>query len=174
MCQCDTLDDLDLSTRRSFNRRIKETKTIVPELVKIDEHPDQEHGLFRCSECDQYWQTARAWNWGNEKYIFKVPVIASADWIAAPYMDPDEVFISGSVMNRFFEQTEALLEDPSKRACGVTDCSQIRLKFSALCIEHHVRQLQAIGTLPKRPRGRWFVSMPESLRAQEVLNDDSP
>jgi hypothetical protein len=39
------------------------------------------------------WQCSRAWNWGNEKYIFKVPDVELADWLELRFMSPDEWLI---------------------------------------------------------------------------------
>jgi hypothetical protein len=121
--------------REAVSNRTKETKAILTKLTLLANHDDQEHRLYKDDETGDYWQYASAWNWGAKPYCFLVPSIETAEWQMERYVDPDELLIFVAAMGQY-------LSVPSNR--------------SIPNLATHMRMLQQIGTLPKKPEGRWF------------------
>src|SRR3712207_5349995 len=89
-CGCPLYGDLPL-TRDSVKRRIGETRIIKQYLRAAERHPEGEHLLLKCRVCGQLWQSSRAWNFGDQEYVFKVPATRETEWIIEPYVQPDEL-----------------------------------------------------------------------------------
>jgi hypothetical protein len=150
-CKCSEYEHLEFR-RAAISKRIRQSKKLKKTLQMIVEHGAGEHKLLKCPECDQYWQSSRAWNWGNDEYLFKVPDITSDEWLQEPYIQPDELLIYDAVMRNYMDQ-----EFPeSSRQCRVADCDEHALTVSVFCLWHHIESLQESKVLPKEPDGRWF------------------
>lgn len=112
-----------------------------------------EHSLLRCPACDQHWQISRAWNWGNDQYLFKVPSIGPDDWLAEPYVQPDELLIYSALMQDYMEKSNFVERETECRADG---CTNRAVRYSVFCVKDHIASLQKAGALPAFPQGRWF------------------
>lgn len=152
LCDCQQYLDLEM-TRKLISQRIKATRTLKKRLAKLAESKDKEHRLYRCESCGQAWQASRAWNWGNELYLFRVPPIELSEWLAQPYVQPDELLIYWSVLGQFLQQPIALKDD----LCRVEYCGRKAIIHSAHCLKHHVENLERTQMLPQFPSGRWFA-----------------
>ncbi|WP_210490327.1 hypothetical protein [Rufibacter aurantiacus] len=109
--------------------------------------------LYQCLYCQQFWQSNRAWNWGNKEYLIKVPAIEVEDWKVDPYMQPDQMLIYSALMIEYFEKN--ILAD-SEKLCSKESCNRPALTTSVLCKDHFIQNLQEFHLLPKRPSGRLF------------------
>jgi hypothetical protein len=148
-CECKSFEDVEL-TREAVNHRARQTTSLKLRLQLIAKHTDGEHWLFQCRECGQNWLRSLAWNWGNKEYLFRVPRIESDAWIKEPFVQPDELLIFASLLNRFHFE-------PSEHKCRRDGCAKNSVKLSAFCVNHHIQNLQKVGTFPQTPIGRWFV-----------------
>jgi hypothetical protein len=151
-CDCSAYGHLGLD-RKSISVRIPKSKQILRTLDHVADHEDREHRLFRCSHCGQFWQSARAWNWGNDPYVFQVPNLSTDEWCAEPFVDPDALMVFDAVMRGYFARTEFT---PGEQTCRDSQCNKAAAKGLAHCKDHHVRMLQNAGSLPKCPSGRMF------------------
>jgi hypothetical protein len=148
-CNCASYEDLELR-RDAISRRIKETKRLLKVLAPLATDATGEHRLLRCSECAQHWQVSRAWSWGNDPYVFRVPTIAIEDWIQQQFVEPDELLIYAAAVH------DLPSPERSTDPCREVGCQEAAIRFSVFCQAHHVRQLQSFGRFPKEPYGRWF------------------
>src|ERR1043165_3602908 len=89
-CTCAKYDHLQLNSG-SIYKRLTETRSFLPALQLVAEHPGGEHKLFCCPFCSQYWQLSKAWMWNNVEYAFKVEEVMPEDWQQEPYLPPDEM-----------------------------------------------------------------------------------
>jgi hypothetical protein len=151
-CTCSKYPPLDLS-RASINKRIKATQAILKPLVLLAANEDSKLKLLQCPQCAQYWQTGWEWNLGGTEYAFQVPPIAVADWQQEPYGQPAAWMVYTALMQNYFSKTTL---EPSEKPCRVAQCPHLATKFSGVCEQHHIEQLQQFGVLPKRPMGRLF------------------
>ena len=151
-CTCNNYPDLK-PDRKSVLKRINETKILKKVLVQLDKHPDGENILFHCEDCGQFWQSSRAWNWGNEEYLFKVPETQVEVWKDEPYVQPDELIVFIGAMQNFMSNFRPV-ETTSK--CKVEGCNNNAIELSVFCANHHVESLQSVGNLPKKPQGKLF------------------
>lgn len=151
-CDCDKYPPLEL-LRESINGRIRQSRALHRRLAILGRHPGHEHILYQCPVCQQTWQGSRAWNWGNDEYLFAVPQVPLCEWMSEPYVQPDELLIFVAVMRDFLERQTW---EPTERACGQQGCPKAAIKLSAFCREHHVANLQRSRLLPASPSGRWF------------------
>jgi hypothetical protein len=151
-CSCAKYDDLELY-RHNIGRRIRETRDIKKGLTLLAEHPSNMYKLFRCEVCGQFWQSTCAWNWGGKEYIYRVPAISIEDWLAEPYIRPDELLIYNAMMSNWYEKAKPRESD---RPCRREGCPNRAIEGLVQCLEHHLEDLQRVHALPTRPQGRWF------------------
>src|SRR5207244_752755 len=104
-CNCASYPDLE-PNRKSIDRRIRQTRAIKKTLQVVAEQPHRVNTLYKCQECGQFWQGNWAWNWGGKEYLFKVPDIWDAGWLAEPYAQPDLLLIYIASMDRFLNQND--------------------------------------------------------------------
>lgn len=149
-CECNQYQHLEL-IRKAISKRIRETKSLKKKLDLLAENG--EHKLWRCRACNQLWQSSRAWNWGAEEYLFKVPEISVDEWLNKPFIQPDEMLIHTSVMKDYMDG-QTFVEKPEK--CRTEGCIKRAIELSVFCLEHHVESLQNAGRLPQTPQGRLF------------------
>jgi len=152
VCSCSKYEDLEF-LRKVIAKRIKESRPLKKSFVQIAEHSEKEHKLYRCVECDQYWQGSRAWNWGNDEYLFKVPPIDTDLWKSEVFVQPDELLIFTSVVSNFLNRNTFTKKDS---LCSVTECEQFAVSGSVNCLRHHLESLQRARMIPIYPSGRWF------------------
>ncbi len=152
-CGCTKFGPIELY-RDEVSTRIKETTELTQEFETIARHNGGEHKLLKCSMCDQYWQISRAWNWGNDEYLFKVPRIQSDEWLKEPYVQPDELLIYNSMMQDYIQKNNFVEKETECQADG---CRNRAVRFSIFCVEDHIKSLQNAGVLPKTVQGRWFA-----------------
>ena len=150
-CECDKFEHLELY-RAAVSKRIKETKLLKGKLNLLAEK--DEHQLWRCPPCGQLWQGSRAWSWGAKEYLFKVPDISVGDWLAEPYMRPDEMLVYDAVMRNYMKG-QTFVEKAEK--CRTDACHNQAIELSVFCLSHHVEHLQNAGRFPPPPRGRIFL-----------------
>ncbi len=152
MCLCVQFNDLEF-LRAAITKRIKDSRELKKSLTVISKHMDGEHKLYHCAACGQLWQGSRAWNWGNDEYLFRVPPVEPTDWESEVYVQPDELLIFTAVMHNFlmrgaFKDTASI--------CRTEGCSRNAVSGSVNCLSHHLGNLQKLGTMPPYPIGRWF------------------
>ena len=152
-CECEGYEHLEL-LRKCIDRRIKETKKLRKQFEILAEHENRLDKLLRCEACGQYWQSSRAWNFGNKEYQFKVPEIEIAEWLSEPYVRPDQMLIHSAIMQDYFERNTFAETDNECRAEG---CNLRAIKLSVFCTVHHIEALQRAGALPRDPKGRGFL-----------------
>ncbi len=152
MCDCRKYEDLEL-TRSQITARIRESKALRPNLTLIASHTDKEHQLYRCEECGQLWQSSRAWNWGNDRYLFRIPAISESEWLSEVFVQPDELLIFAAVMCDFLEKNSF---KPSHEKCAISECERLAVAGLRTCLPHHIDSLQRVGRLPQSPIGQWF------------------
>lgn len=152
MCSCSDYEDLEF-LRKVISKRIKETRSLKKFLVLVAEHPDKEHKLYRCNECGQLWQSSRAWNWGNDEYLFKVPQTETDAWKSEVFVQPDELLIFTASVSDFLKRNTFTENDTS---CSVSGCERKAVSGSVSCLRHHIESLQRARTMPSYPTGRWF------------------
>ena len=107
--------------REKISERIKHTPRLKRSLETVVEHSLGEHKLLKCQVCGQHWQLSRAWNWGNYKYVFKVPNIEADEWSSEPYVQPDELLIYSAVMQDYLNKNIFVETD---RECRSDDCDE--------------------------------------------------
>ncbi len=152
-CSCGEYSDIEL-IRKAINERIKKSKDLKKQL-KLVSKSDTENILFVCEICNQFWQSSRAWNWGNDEYLFKVPIIELQDWIQNQFMAPDEMLIYSAGMSVYMESNINSFVDGNEK-CIKDDCIEKSLKGGKLCKNHFIENLGVVGLIPKRPKGRLF------------------
>ena len=157
-CSCSSFRDLEF-VRKDISKRIKESRSLRKSLELVSSHTDAEHKLYRCQSCGQMWQGSRAWNWGNDEYLFKVPIIEVADWLENVFVQPDELLIYVAVVGEYWHRNRF---DLSEKICRAQSCSRNAIANSVLCLRHHMESLQRAHMLPTSPVGRWFPPYEES------------
>lgn len=151
-CSCSQYFDLELD-RDAIAERIRLTRKLKAELSSVAESYDSSSKLCICETCGQFWQSSRAWNWGNLEYLFKVPHTDSDRWKIEPYVKPDEILIYNASFQNYIEKNPAV-ETGIK--CMTQSCERSAVKYSVLCERHHIVSLQKVGALPPHPKGRPF------------------
>jgi hypothetical protein len=151
-CGCTLYNHLAL-TRESVKRRVGETRQIKQYLRLLARHPDGEHLLLKCRVCGRLWQSSRAWNLGDQEYVFKVPDIPEAEWQIEPYVQPDELAYYAATTG---EHLEGAGLEVSAALCRVSGCRNDAAGELVVCLEHHLKDLHETGTLGSFPEGRWF------------------
>ena len=149
-CSCAQFPPIELD-RKSIRRRINKSRRFKRGLNLIAEDGSGEHKLFECHSCGKFWQSSRAWNWGNEEYIFETPPIDPEDWKTLPFEQPDELLIYSAVMRDYYERNSF---ETTTKPCQQESCSKLAIRFSVLCEEHHIAKLQDGRGLVSRPAGR--------------------
>ena len=160
-CICSQFPPLDLD-RRSIRKRLKATSVILKPMGLLAESETAGLKLLQCPHCAQHWQTGREWNFGNGEYAYQVPAIKVADWLQEPYMQPAAWMIYKAMMEPYYAKNTF---EPSEKSCAVAQCPNQAIKFSGVCEQHHIEQLQQFGMLPKRPAGRLFPPYGPTVRA---------
>lgn len=150
-CNCKTYQPLEL-TREHITERIKKNNNIHKTLDKLTDSEDG-NVLYRCSICGQFWQKSNAWNWGGKDYFFQVPKIAIEDWRKEQFMSPADMLIYSVLMTEYFEKNKFV---ESENVCRREECDNKSIVGNVLCIKHFVENIQKIGNLPERPKGRIF------------------
>ncbi len=150
-CQCIEYEDLEM-LRKVISKRINESKTLKKLLRPIAKSSNKEHQLWCCDSCGQAWQSSRAWNWGNELYLFKIPDISVQDWLEMTFVQADELLIYVSGMDDFLSQNLEV----GIHNCKESGCVEKAISGLSLCLKHHVENLQSVHRLPQDPVGRWF------------------
>ena len=152
MCTCSEYNHIEFK-RTAVSKRIKESRLLKKSLLLAAKHPDAEHKLYACKDCGQLWQGSRAWNWGNDEYLFRVPKIEVSSWLEEIYVQPDELLIFTAVMSQMLGQNTFAADEQS---CRVLGCARNSIQGLATCLPHHVLALQNAGQLSRDPTGRWF------------------
>jgi hypothetical protein len=152
-CLCADYPDLELD-RSSISKRNKASAALKDSLSLAVSHPDKEHRLYRCDACGQLWQRALAWNWGQIEYLFKVPGEDESEWIAQPFVDPDELLIWSATMETFLSRGKFVAQDAQ---CAVAECTRKAVAMSKYCLLHHIESVQRSRGLLPTPNGRWFA-----------------
>ena len=152
MCSCSEFEHLEF-LRKVVSRRIKESHALKQSMNVIAKHPEGEHKLYRCGECGQLWQGSRAWNWGNEEYLFRVSRVDVDSWKSEVFVQPDELLIFTAVMDDYISQNAFT---DRGFLCNTPDCGRKAVLGTANCLRHHIESLQRVGNLPPDPKGRWF------------------
>ena len=114
---------------------------------------EQRLTLFRCSACDQFWQSGHEWNFGDEEYLFQVPSITAEEWSSEPYQQPASMMMYSAVMGDYYEK---LGDDQGDSVCRADGCAEKVVRFCVFCQQHQVESLQNQGKLPQSPVGRIF------------------
>jgi len=148
-CNCNSFGDIPF-VRKEVSKRIKETKGLRVKLEVVILGDDEEHVLFKCPSCNQFWQLARAWVSGNEPYLFRVPSITKGEWIRERYQDPDELL--DYVVN--IKEFDNLPSGDS--VCKVNGCEKQTVKGLRVCHKHHVFNMQSAKACLSYPVGRKF------------------
>ena len=125
----------------------------VRKLTPIAHNETLRLSLYLCAECSQFWQTGHEWNFGDRDYVFRVPPIETADWLAEPYRQPAAMLLYSAEMARFHERNRF---EPGDKPCREEGCATLAMKHGSFCVAHHVRQLQDVGILRPPPMGRLF------------------
>lgn len=150
-CNCKIYEDLEM-TRKVITKRIKDRKQLKKSLAELCLSSDKEHKYLKCEECGQHWQMSRAWNWGNEAYMFKVPAIPVNDWLELPFVQPDKLLIFVACVSDFIKKSNQL----DDTVCKVEGCKEYVLLNTVFCIKHQMQSLQRQNRFPSFPEGRWF------------------
>lgn len=152
MCSCDQYQHIEF-LRPAVRKRINESRALKKTLAVLAKHPGGEHKLYHCSSCNQLWQGSRAWNWGNDEYLFRVPPIEVSSWLQEVFVQPDELLIFTAVIADFLRQNTFTRQEAQCRASG---CGQQAVAGTSTCLRHHLAALQREHQLPVNPEGRWF------------------
>ena len=150
-CECENYNHLQF-TRDEISQRIKENKKILRTLNSLTQ-ADNGHRLFKCKNCNQYWQQSCAWNWDGKSYLFKVPEIEIKEWEKEQYVSPADLLIFSGVMEDYFEKNKFKESDTK---CKVLECNNNSIVNGVLCKTHFVENLQKLNILPKMPDGKLF------------------
>ena len=103
MCCCAQNEHIEF-LRKAVRKRINESRALKKSLAIVAKHADGEHKLYRCGSCGQFWQGSRAWNWGNDEYLFRVPAVEVSHWLEEVFVQPDELLIFTEVLSDFLRQ----------------------------------------------------------------------
>lgn len=152
MCSCAEYEHIEF-LRSAVRKRINASRALKKSLTLLAKHPEAEHKLYQCTQCNQLWQGSRAWNWGNDEYLYRVPHIETSQWFERVFVQPDELLIFTAVIGDFIGRNKFVA---SEAPCSVNGCSRNAVTGLSACLPHHVRQLQRSHQLPAEPVGRWF------------------
>lgn len=152
MCTCATYPDIEF-LRSAVRERIKASRALKKSFTLVAKHSSGEHKLYSCPDCAQLWQGSRAWNWGNDEYLFRVPALRIEDWLREVFVQPDEMLIYVATMRSILDAGRFVA---GTGACVVHACESVAVEGLATCLHHHVQALQDAGQLAQEPVGRWF------------------
>lgn len=146
-CDCSKYEPVKLD-RKSISRRIDQSKSLRKRLSVLAEYRNEDgwHDLYRCAECGQLWQESLAWNIGGRKYLFQVPPVGVAEWLAEPYVQPYDLMMYGAEYGNLLEQSFEATDYP----CREEGCNEPAIRWHILCKEHY------LASNLKPPRGRMF------------------
>lgn len=147
ICACSSYEDLN--GLPAVRNRGHNTGKIIKSLEFIVKHDDNEHQLYKCSHCEQHWQSC--WWQGNKPYIYKVPDIGVTDWLEKPFINLCTIFgriekIQEYLKGPKFEEQTAL--------CRFPGCEEHSIRLSVLCLFHHMENIGIKITMPDDYR--WF------------------
>lgn len=152
MCTCATYADIEF-LRSAMRERIKASRALKKSFGLVANHSSGEHKLYACPDCGQLWQGSRAWNWGNDEYLFRVPAVDIGEWLREVFVQPDEMMVYVAAARSLLDEGRFVA---GTRACTVHACDRVAVEGLATCLQHHLRALQNAGQLAKDPTGRWF------------------
>ena len=152
MCTCTEYQHIEFK-RAAVSKRIRESRSLKKTFALIAKHPDEEHKLYSCQECGQLWQGSRAWNWGNDEYLFRVPKIEALQWLEQVFVQPDELLIFTAVVSELLGRSTFT---EGEQDCRAIACETKAVQGLATCLPHHVLSLQKTHQFPREPVGRWF------------------
>ena len=151
-CTCDDYAPVALSND-AMARRIRESKQIGRGLEEVAQHPNGVDALYRCASCGRLWQRSLAWSFGNKPYFFQVPDIAMDAWMEEPYVRPDLMNGYAGAINLFMSSLDLTVSGVPCRRAG---CTRNAVSGLALCLPHHIENLQTAKRLAAPPAGRMF------------------
>jgi len=151
-CDCQKFPPISFD-RKSISTRIKESKALKKRLRVVAEDKQLSIALFDCPVCGEMWQSGREWNFANEEYLFRVPLISSEEWNREHYRQPAAMAMYSAVMSQHFERA---IFTPSTQKCRKDGCDEWSSSVGVFCQRHQVESLQERGQLPKPPAGRLF------------------
>ncbi len=152
MCACADYEDIEFH-RKAVRKRINNSRALKKALPLVAKHSDGEHKLYRCESCGQLWQGSRAWNWGNDEYLFRVPLVDFSQWLEEVFVQPDELLIFTAFISEFLRQNAFVTTEAQ---CSISGCNGQSVSGASTCVRHHVAALQRVHQLPANPSGRWF------------------
>jgi len=151
-CDCASHSHLTLD-RKAISTRIRLSKALKKRLRVVAEDSALGVALFSCPICGENWQSGREWNFANEEYLFRVPPITPEEWKREHYRQPAAMMIYSAVMSDYHSRTKF---SPSQDKCRTEGCEERASTIGVFCRRHQIKELQAIGKLPKTPSGRLF------------------
>jgi hypothetical protein len=152
LCPCVDYEHIEFK-RKAVRKRINESRSLRKSFALVLKHPDEEHKLYHCEACGQLWQASRAWNWGNDEYLFRVPEVKVDQWIAEVFVQPDELLIFTAVISEFLSRNTFTAQEAR---CNVAGFRSKAVSGVSTCLLHPVEALQRVQQLPENPTGRWF------------------
>ena len=152
MCCCAQNEHIEF-LRKAVRKRINESRALKKSLAIVAKHAGGEHKFYRGGSCGQFWQGSRAWNWGNDEYLFRVPAVEVSHWLEEVFVQPDELLIFTEVLSDFLRQNNFATREAE---CSVSGCNRPSVSGTSTCLRHHLQALQAQHQLPANPNGRWF------------------
>ena len=152
MCTCATYADIEF-LRSAVRERVKASRALKKSFTLVAKHSSGEHKLYSCPDCGQLWQGSRAWNWGDDEYLFCIPTVSIEAWLQEVFVQPDELMIYVATMRSVLDEGRFVA---GKAACEAHGCERVAVEGLATCLPHHVQALQHAGQLAKEPSGRWF------------------
>lgn len=151
-CTCSTFSHIT-ADRNSIRQRINESKQLKKLLTLLTKDA-KGNKLYRCDKCEQLWQGSKAWNWGGNEYLFKVPAVDIDEWKLEPFVQPDELILYIARMESYNEHLD---KEETSELCKAAECRNHAIKLSIYCLPHHIAQLQQSQILPSKPSGRYFL-----------------
>jgi len=135
---CSCIKYTDLVDRPSLNKRGHDTKKILAGLQIVAKHSSEEHIVYKCTFCGQFWQRSLDWMRGNKPYLFKVPTTTETDWLNKPFVQPDELFNRVARIHQYLERA-SFVETAEK--CRHENCSNQAIELSVFCAFHHMENI---------------------------------
>ncbi len=149
-CDCDKFQPMELSSD-ALMERIKQTPRFLKRLEIVAEHDRRKNKLLKCESCGQNWQLATAWSWGDREYLFEIPEIDRSEWLEEQFQKPDELIVYSASLEDYFDRNDFTITNAE---CRKEDCSELAIKYTVFCRDHHVESLQKSRVLPIPPVGR--------------------
>ena len=119
-----------------MNDRVQLFREMRAELVQIGtklvERWFEHYRLYRCEQCDQFWQASLAPRDCDKWYLYKVPKVAISKWKQAPYIPPHDIVDYVQCREEYISNDFAL----GDRLCRVDGC-QVHAIEGLLCCHYH-------------------------------------